>query len=45
MTVLLCVLQEKAVVNHYAKTSAENDQLLNQMGFAKNLIAQVSWKI
>ncbi|XP_035602685.2 envoplakin-like [Oncorhynchus keta] len=32
--------QEKAVVNHYAKTSAENDQLLNQMGFAKNLIAQ-----
>uniref|UniRef100_A0A8K9WWJ2 Envoplakin a n=1 Tax=Oncorhynchus mykiss TaxID=8022 RepID=A0A8K9WWJ2_ONCMY len=33
--------QEKAVVNHYAKTSAENDQLLNQMGFAKNLIAQV----
>uniref|UniRef100_A0A4W5REK8 Envoplakin a n=1 Tax=Hucho hucho TaxID=62062 RepID=A0A4W5REK8_9TELE len=32
--------QEKAVVNHYTKTSAENDQLLNQMGFAKNLIAQ-----
>ncbi|CAB1344901.1 unnamed protein product [Coregonus sp. 'balchen'] len=32
--------QEKALVNHYAKTSAENDQLLSQMGFAKNLIAQ-----
>ncbi|KAJ8002050.1 hypothetical protein DPEC_G00175780 [Dallia pectoralis] len=32
--------QEKALVNSYAETSAENNQLLKQMDFAKNLISQ-----
>ncbi|KAG7265603.1 hypothetical protein CRUP_005948 [Coryphaenoides rupestris] len=31
--------QEKALVNRYAETSAENSQRLNQMSLAKNLIA------
>ena len=33
--------QEKALVNRYAETSAENTQRLNQMGLSKNLIALV----
>ncbi|KAJ8363564.1 hypothetical protein SKAU_G00123950 [Synaphobranchus kaupii] len=37
--------QEKALVNRYAEVSAENDQLLNQMDFAKNLITQNDEKI
>lgn len=40
----LCVgflFQEKALVNRYAETSAENTQRLNQMSLAKNLIALV----
>ncbi|XP_030638711.1 envoplakin a [Chanos chanos] len=32
--------QEKALVNRYAETSAENKQLLNQMGMAKTILAQ-----
>ncbi|KAL1006053.1 hypothetical protein UPYG_G00067260 [Umbra pygmaea] len=32
--------QEKALVNRYAETSAENNQLLSQMNFAKNIITQ-----
>ncbi|XP_056136215.1 envoplakin a [Lampris incognitus] len=32
--------QEKALVNRYAETSSENNQRLNQMELAKNLIAQ-----
>ncbi|KAJ8283836.1 hypothetical protein COCON_G00026860 [Conger conger] len=37
--------QEKALVNRYAEVSAENEQLLNQMDFAKNLISQKDEKI
>ncbi|KAG5853745.1 hypothetical protein ANANG_G00029530 [Anguilla anguilla] len=37
--------QEKALVNRYAEVSAENEQLLNQMDFAKNLITQNDEKI
>ncbi|KAM4604332.1 envoplakin a [Polymixia lowei] len=37
--------QEKALVNRYAETSAENSQRLNQMGLAKNLIAQNEEKV
>uniref|UniRef100_A0A3P8XQV6 Envoplakin a n=1 Tax=Esox lucius TaxID=8010 RepID=A0A3P8XQV6_ESOLU len=32
--------QEKALVNCYAETSAENNQLLKQMDFAKNVITE-----
>ncbi|XP_062853902.1 envoplakin a [Trichomycterus rosablanca] len=32
--------QEKTVVNRYANAAAENDQLLNQMDLAKNLLAK-----
>ncbi|KAL4648027.1 envoplakin [Arapaima gigas] len=32
--------QEKALVNRYAEVSAKNEQLLNQMNLAKNIIAQ-----
>ncbi|XP_076871991.1 envoplakin a [Brachyhypopomus gauderio] len=37
--------QEKALVNRYANTAAENDQLLNQMDLAKNLSAQKEEKM
>ncbi|XP_071383533.1 envoplakin a [Centroberyx affinis] len=37
--------QEKALVNRYAETLAENNQRLNQMGLAKNLIAQNEEKV
>uniref|UniRef100_A0A8C5BKV9 Envoplakin a n=1 Tax=Gadus morhua TaxID=8049 RepID=A0A8C5BKV9_GADMO len=33
--------QEKALVNRYAETSAENTQRLNQMSLSKNLIVQM----
>ncbi|KAL2087222.1 hypothetical protein ACEWY4_018281 [Coilia grayii] len=32
--------QEKALVNRYAETAAANDQLLNQLGLTKNIVAQ-----
>ncbi|KAI1896733.1 hypothetical protein AGOR_G00097840 [Albula goreensis] len=37
--------QEKALVNRYAEVSAENDQVLSQMDFAKKRIAQNEEKI
>ncbi|KPP79310.1 envoplakin-like [Scleropages formosus] len=37
--------QEKALVNRYADVSAKNEQLLNQMGLAKNIIAQNEEKV
>ncbi|KAJ8399686.1 hypothetical protein AAFF_G00407910 [Aldrovandia affinis] len=37
--------QEKALVNRYTEVSAENDQLLSQMDFSKNLIAQNNEKV
>ncbi|KAF7655666.1 hypothetical protein LDENG_00052700 [Lucifuga dentata] len=37
--------EEKALVNHYAETSAENNQRLKQMGFAKTLIVQNEEKV
>ncbi|XP_006635532.2 envoplakin a [Lepisosteus oculatus] len=37
--------EEKALVNRYAEVSAENEQMLNQMGFAKNIIAQNEDKV
>ncbi|KAJ8264116.1 hypothetical protein GJAV_G00145360 [Gymnothorax javanicus] len=37
--------QEKELMNHYAEVSAENEQVLNQMDFAKNLISQNDEKI
>ncbi|XP_036392249.1 envoplakin a [Megalops cyprinoides] len=37
--------QEKGLVNRYAEVSAENNQLLNQMGLAKKLIAQNEEKV
>ncbi|XP_056441747.1 envoplakin a [Gadus chalcogrammus] len=37
--------QEKALVNRYAETSAENTQRLNQMSLSKNLIAQKEEKV
>lgn len=36
-----CLLQEKDLVNRYAKLTAENAQQQKQMGLAKNLISQV----
>ncbi|KAK7144567.1 hypothetical protein R3I94_010857 [Phoxinus phoxinus] len=32
--------QEKDLTNHYAETAAESDQLLNQMNFAKSIMAE-----
>ncbi|XP_036426038.1 envoplakin a [Colossoma macropomum] len=37
--------QEKALVNRYANTAAANDQLLNQMDIAKNVLAQNEEKV
>ncbi|XP_066560327.1 envoplakin [Amia ocellicauda] len=37
--------QEKGLVNRYAEVSAENNQLLNQMSFAKNIVAQNEDKV
>lgn len=37
--------QEKALVNRYTNTAAANDQLLNQMDLAKNVLAQNETKV
>ncbi|XP_007252199.3 envoplakin a [Astyanax mexicanus] len=37
--------QEKALVNRYTNTAAANDQLLNQMDLAKNVLAQNEEKV
>uniref|UniRef100_A0A8C8IL94 Envoplakin n=1 Tax=Oncorhynchus tshawytscha TaxID=74940 RepID=A0A8C8IL94_ONCTS len=39
------LFQERALLNLYLEVSAENDQLLNKMGFAKNIIAQNEEKV
>lgn len=41
---VLFLTQEKALVNRYAVAAAENDQKLNQLGLAKNIMAQVNLK-
>ncbi|XP_041735464.1 envoplakin-like [Coregonus clupeaformis] len=37
--------KERALLNLYSEVSAENDQLLNKMGLAKNIIAQNEEKV
>ncbi|XP_038845213.1 envoplakin-like [Salvelinus namaycush] len=37
--------KERALLNLYSEVSAENDQLLNKMGLAKNIIAQNDEKV
>uniref|UniRef100_A0A8C7G881 Envoplakin-like n=1 Tax=Oncorhynchus kisutch TaxID=8019 RepID=A0A8C7G881_ONCKI len=39
------LFQERALLNLYSEVSAENDQLLNKMGLAKNIIAQNEEKV
>lgn len=41
---ILLLPQEKALVNRYAVAAAENDQKLNQLGLAKNIMTQVHIK-
>lgn len=38
---LLLLLQEKDLLNLYSEVSAENNQLLSQLGTAKNIKARV----
>uniref|UniRef100_A0A3Q4GEQ8 Envoplakin-like n=1 Tax=Neolamprologus brichardi TaxID=32507 RepID=A0A3Q4GEQ8_NEOBR len=42
---LLLLLQEKDLLNRFAEVSAENNQLLNQLGTAKNIMAMNEEKI
>lgn len=40
---LLLLLQEKDLLNRFAEVSAENNQLLNQLGTTKNIMAMVGY--